>query len=209
LSRRRGILHIVPQYNRNFGHVSDDKWGAFWYSSDEMSSVMERAVWTIGEIEVYVSGFFTTHHCMQTAAMVLGEFTLPAFSTGGVFRFADGRELVVKRTSWWRGLHVLQEDGVVLGVAQPRGFWRRTMSVGFRGLLYELEPVNFWSRGWRLIDRAGTALLEVQPRGVFCRGAYLTIMGPVHTDLLVFTYYLVNVRWQEQAAVPSAVAAGS
>jgi len=170
---------------------------------------MEQGVWTTGEIEVHVSGFFTTHHYMQTAAMVLGEFTLPAFSTSGVFHFADERKLVVERTSWWRGWHELREDGVVLGTAYPRGFWRRTMSVGFRGLVYGLAPASFWSRGWHLVDGAGTALLEVQPRGILCRGAYLTIMGPVHTGLLVFTYYLVNARWQEQAAVPSATAAGS
>ena len=125
---------------------------------------MEQGVWTTGEIEVHVSGFFTTHHYMQTAAMVLGEFTLPAFSTSGVFHFADERKLVVERTSWWRGWHELREDGVVLGTAYPRGFWRRTMSVGFRGLVYGLAPASFWSRGWHLVDGAGTALLEVQPR---------------------------------------------
>jgi hypothetical protein len=51
-------------------------------------------------------------------------------------------------------------------------------------------------------------LLEVQPRGIFRRGAYLTILGPVEADLLAFVYYLVNVRWQEQTAAASA-AAGS
>ncbi len=71
-----------------------------------------------------------------------------------------------------------------------------------------MEPAGFWSRGWHLIDEAGTTLLEIQPRGIFRRGAYLTIIGPVDADLLVFAYYLVNVRWQEQAAVDSA-AAGS
>jgi len=169
---------------------------------------MERGVWTSGEIEVAVSGFFTTHHRMQTAAGVWGEFTLLAFSRSGVFRATGGRELVVERTSWWRGWHELREDGIVLGTARPRGFWRRTMSVGFRGRMYELEPASFWSRGWRLIDEAGMMILEIQPRGFFSRGAYLTIMGPVDADLLVFTYYLVNVRWQEQAAA-SAAAAGS
>jgi len=171
---------------------------------------MEREVWASGEIEVVVSGFFTTHHSMQTAAGILGEFTLPAFSTSGVFRSPDGRELVVQRTSWWRGWHELREDGVVLGTARPRGFWRRTMSVGFRGLVCELEPMGFWSRGWYLTDEAGTILLEVQPRGFFRRGAYLTIRGAVDADLLVFAYYLVNVRWQEQSAAASgAAAAGS
>ena len=160
------------------------------------------------EVQVTVSGFFTTHHSLETVTGGLGELTLPAFSKGGVFRSGDGRELTVERTSWWRGWHELREDGVVMGTARPRGFWQRTMSVGFRGAMYELVPAGFWSRGWHLVDEAGTALLEIQPRGVFRRGAYLTVLGSVNADLLVFVYYLVNVRWQEQAAAASA-AAGS
>jgi len=169
---------------------------------------MAQGLWATDEIEVDVSGFFTTHHYLQTATKILGELTLPAFHSGGVFRAADGRELVVERTSWWRGWHQLREDGVVLGTARPRGFWQHTMCVGFRGLVYELEPTSFWSRGWRLVDGAGTMLLEIQPRGIFRRGAYMAIQCPVDADLLVFAYYLVNVRWQEQAAAASA-AAGS
>jgi hypothetical protein len=168
---------------------------------------VEQGMWTSGEVEVDVWGFFTTHHSMQTVTGILGEFTFPAFSTSGVFYSADGRELVMQRTSWWRGWHELRENGVVLGTARPRGFWRRTMSIGFRGLMYELEPAGFWSRGWYLTDGAGTILVEIQPRGLFRRGAYLTIMGPVHANLLVFAYYLVNVRWQEQAAAASGAAA--
>ena len=173
-----------------------------------MSSGIAQASWVADEIEVVVSGFFTTHHLLQTAAGILGELTLPAFNRTGVFRSADGRELVVERTSWWRGWHELRENAVVLGTACPRGFWRRTIEVGFRGAMYELVPASFWSRGWRLLDEMGTTLVEVQPRGVFRRGAYLMIMEPVSVDLLVFTYYLVNVRWQEQAAAAGA-AAGS
>jgi hypothetical protein len=52
-------------------------------------------------------------------------------------------------------------------------------------------------------------LLDIQPRGVFRRGAYLTILEPMNIDLLVFTYYLVNARWQEQSAAASSAAAGS
>ena len=164
--------------------------------------------WRTDEIEVDVSGLFTTRHSLQTTTGDLGELTLPAFSASGVFRAADGRELVVARTSWWRGWHELRESGVVLGTARPQGFWRRTMSVGFQGAMYELALAGFWSRAWHLVDEAGMVLLEIRPRGVFRRGAYLTIMGPVHADLLLFTYYLVNVRWQEQSAAAGA-AAGS
>jgi len=164
--------------------------------------------WTTDEIEVVVSGLFTTRHSLQTATEVLGELTLPAFSKSGIFRVADGREMVLERTSWWRGWHELRENGIVLGTARPQGFWRRAMSVGFRGAMYELSPSGFWPRGWHLVDNAGIPLLEIQPRGAFRRGAYLTILGPVNADLLVFIYYLVNVRWQEQSAAAGA-AAGS
>ena len=170
---------------------------------------MEREFWTAGELEVDVLGFFTTHHRIQTETGVLGECTFPAFSKGGIFRSADGRELVMGRTSWWRGWHELRENGIVVGTARPRGFWRRAMNVGFRGRVYGLEPAGFWSRGWYLTDEAGTILLEIRSRGFFRRGAYLTIRGQVHTDLLIFAYYLVNARWQEQSAAAGAAAAGS
>jgi hypothetical protein len=160
------------------------------------------------EIEVRVSGLFTTHHRLWTAAGILGELTLPTFGRRGIFRAADGRELTVERTSWWRGWHELRESGIVLGTARPLGFWRRAMSVGFRGAMYELEPTGFWSRGWCLVDAAGRSLLEIYPRGVFTRDAILRVMAPVNADLLVFAYYLTHVRWQEQAAAASA-AAGS
>jgi hypothetical protein len=168
---------------------------------------MNQESWVADEIEITVSGFFTTHHFLQTPAGNLGELTLPAFSKSGIFRFADGRELVAARTSWWRGWHELRENGVVLGTACPQSFWRRTMEVGFRGAIYGLVPASFWARGWLLLDETGTTLLKVQPRGTFRRGAYLAIVEPVNVDLLVFTYYLVNVRWQEQAA--AGAAAGS
>jgi hypothetical protein len=165
---------------------------------------MNQESWVADEIEITASGFFTTHHVLQTAAGIWGELTLPAFSRDGVFRFGDGRELVVARTSWWRGWHELRENGIVLGTACPQGFWRRTMEVGFRGVMYELVPASFWARSWLLLDETGTTLIEVQPRGAFRRGAYLTIVESVSVDLLVFAYYLVNVRWQEQAAAATA-----
>ena len=168
---------------------------------------MAQESWVADEIEITVSGFFTTHHFLQTATGVLGELTLSAFSTSGVFCSAAGRELAVQRTSWWRGWHELRENGVVLGTACPRGFWRRAMEVGFQGAMYELVSAGFWSRGWLLLDEMGTTLIEVHPRGVFRRGAYLMIVEPVSADLLVFAYYLANVRWQEQSA--AGAAAGS
>jgi hypothetical protein len=82
------------------------------------------------------------------------------------------------------------------------------MDIGFRGAAYELVSAAVWSRGWGLVDEEGTLLLEIQPRGLFRRGARLTILEPVHADLLLFAYYLAHVRWQEQGAA-AAAAAGS
>lgn len=169
---------------------------------------MEGQMWTAGVIEVDIWGFFTTHHRMLTETEVLGELTLSAFSSGGVFQAADGRELVVEKTSWWRGWHELRENEIVVGSARPLGFWERTMSVGFRGKMYELVPAGFWSSSWNLLDESGAVVVEVRRWGFFRQKVGLTIQGPVHSDLLVFVYYLANVRWQEQAAA-AAAAAGS
>jgi hypothetical protein len=169
---------------------------------------MSDHMWTTGEIEVEMWGCFTTHHRMQTETGVLGELTLPAFKSGGIFESTDGRELVVEKTSWWRGWHELRENEIVVGSARPLGFWGRTMSVGFRGLMYELVPAGFWSDGWNLLDGSGAVVVEIRRWGFFRRKVGLTIRGPVHPDLLVFVYYLVNVRWQEQSAA-AAAAAGS
>ncbi len=167
---------------------------------------MTGEAWVLDEITVSVSGVFTTYHRLETPSGVLGELTLPAFRSEGRFCTADGRELVMRRTSWWRGWHELREGGVGVGTARPRGFWRRKMDVEFRGRMYELAPVGFWARDWRLADEAGVAILEVRPRGAFRRGARIKILGPIDTDLLAFTYYLVNARWQEEGAAAAAAA---
>jgi hypothetical protein len=168
---------------------------------------MAREVWPTGGVEVIVSGAFTTHHHLRTETGSLGELTLPAFRTGGVFRAGDGRALTVHRTSWWRGWHELREGEIVLATARPRGFWRRRMAVQFEGQRYVLQPAGFWARSYHLVDAVERTLLEVRPRGVFRRGAYLAAMLPVDVGLLVFAYYLVHTRWQEDAAAAGAAAA--
>jgi hypothetical protein len=47
-------------------------------------------------------------------------------------------------------------------------------------------------------------MLEIQPRGAFKQGAYLTITGAVDADLVAFVYYLVHMRQQEDAAASAA-----
>ena len=168
---------------------------------------MARQVWPTDEVEVVVSGAFTTDHHLRTETRTLGELTLPAFRTGGVFRAGDGRELTVHRTSWWRGWHELREGETVLGTARPHGFWRRQMAVQFEGRGYVLRPAGFWTRSYHLVDAVERTLLEIRPRGGFRRGAYLAATVPVDVGLLVFAYYLVHTRWQEAAAAAGAAAA--
>ena len=168
---------------------------------------MAREVWPTDEIAVIVSGAFTTHHHLRTETRTLDELTLPAFRTGGVFRAGDGRAVTVQRTSWWRGWHELREGETVLGTARPRGFWRRQMVVQFEGRGYVLQPAGFWTRSYHLVDAVERTLLEVRPRDGFRRGAYVAAPVPVDVGLLVFAYYLVHTRWQEDAAAAGAAAA--
>ena len=162
-----------------------------------------------GEMEVDTWGCFTTHHQMKTRTQILGELTLPAFDRGGTFLFADGRELVVGKTSWWKGWHELRENGIVVGSARPLGFWAQRIGVGFRGRMYELVSAGFWSDGWDLLDESGMKILEIRRRGFFRRMVDLLAHEEILPDLLVFAYYLAHVRWQEQTAVVATTAAAS
>ena len=164
---------------------------------------MTRGVWPVGEIEVTVSGAFTTHHRFWTEAGTLGEMTLPALRRCGVFDVADGRELAVCRTSWWGRSHEMREGGVALCTARLQGFWRRAMDVRYRNREYVLQPAGFWTQSWHLVDALDHKLLEIRPRGVFRRGAFMTALAAIDADLLVFAYYLVWMRWQEQSAAAS------
>ena len=170
---------------------------------------MARQIGPYEEIEALVSGAFTTHHQLWTETGTLGELTLPAFRATGVFRAADGREWAVRRTSWWRGQHEMRERGVLLGTAWPRGFFRREIALRFGAGEYLLRSTSFWGRSWCLADAVDGTLLEIRPRGVFRRGAYLSVLVPVDVPLLVFAYYLVHTRWQEESAAASSASSSA
>ncbi len=159
---------------------------------------------TTDKIEVLVSGFFTTRHLLRTNTEVIGELTLRGLKMLGSFRSPDGRELELEKTSWWKSVYEIREGGAVAGAAHPRGFFRREFLLDFGGQAYMLTPAGFGGRVWRLFDSAGTLLLEVRHRGAFRRGAYLTIRGEIDFPLMLFAYYLVNARWQEQHAAAAA-----
>lgn len=167
---------------------------------------MSTKTWILDEIEVDVSGFFTTHHCLQTEAGTLGKFTFPAFNRYGVYHAADGRELLMQKPHWLGSAHELVDGEVVRGTADRRGLFRRDIAIHFDGEEYTLEPQGFFSQGWCLVDAKGNRLLEIQPRGVFNQGAYLTPTGVVEADLIAFTYYVYYMRRQEETAAAAAAA---
>ena len=167
---------------------------------------MKTESWMLDEIEVEITGFFTTRHHLQTESGQFGEFTFPAFSQYGVFRTADGRELLMQKTHWLGTAHELVDGGLVRGRADRPGLFRRDIAIQFDGKEYSLEPEGLLSWGWFLFDAEGNKLLEIEPRGVFKQSAGLTITGAINADLIAFAYYLVHVRRQEDAAAAAATA---
>jgi hypothetical protein len=165
---------------------------------------VKKEVWMLDEIEVEVSGLFTTHHHLQTRSGTLGRFKFPAFSQYAVYHTTDGRELLMQKTHWLGTAHELVEGEVVRGRGDRPGLFRRDLAIWFDGEEYSLEPEGLLSRGWYLVDASGSRLLEIQPRGIFTQGAYLTITGAIDADLVAFAYYLVHMRQQEDAAAAAA-----
>lgn len=165
--------------------------------------------WRPNEIEVDVAGFFTTHHRLQTEVGTWGKFTFPAFSHQGSFRTADGRELVMRKTHWLGSAHEMLEEETVCAVADRQGLLRREILIQFDSRDYLLEPEGLLSQGWYLTDTEGNRLLAIRRRGLLRQGAYLTILGAVHADLIAFAYYLIHVRWQEDSAAAAASAAAA
>jgi hypothetical protein len=167
---------------------------------------MSQDYWTFEEIEISVSGCFTTHHHLSGASGEYGEINFPAFATDATFEGASGRRLSMQKTRWWSTEYELVESGRVRGRADRAGVFNQNMDVWFDGQAYELQPEGIFKQGWFLMDGQGTQLLEIQPRGAFRQGAYLSIQAVVDRALALFAYYLVHMRKQEDAA---AVAAAS
>lgn len=168
------------------------------------SRTVTKEIWRLDEIEISVSGFFTTHHFFQTERGQLGKCTFPAFSQHAIYYAPDGRELLMQKTHWLGSAHELVDGGVVRGRADRPGLFRRDIAVQFDGQEYTLEPEGFLSQGWFLVDAGGTRLLEFRPRGALRQGAFLTITGAIDSDLVAFAYYLVTMRQQEDAAATAA-----
>lgn len=167
---------------------------------------MRKETWVLDEVEVGISGFFTTHHTFQTSRGVLGEMTFPAFGQQGNYRTFDGRELSMLKTHWLGRSHELLDGKVVRGRADPTGLLRRDLNLSFDGQSYSLVPEGILKQGWLLVDAQGQTILEIQPRGVFRQGAYLTVRASLDADLMAFAYYLYYTLQQEAAAGAAAAA---
>jgi hypothetical protein len=166
-----------------------------------------KETWTLDEIEVEVTGFFTTHHTLRAERGSLGKFTFPAFSQHGVYYAPDGRELLMQKAHWLGTAHELVDGEAVRGAADKAGLFRRDLDITFDGGTYSLAPEGAFKQGWLLLDAAGNTLAEFQPRGVFKQGTYISIWGYIEADLLAFAYYLVHMQKQEEAAVVAATSA--
>jgi hypothetical protein len=170
---------------------------------------MTKRICAAGQIEVDVSGHFTTHHYLRTKSEDLGEITFAAFAREATYRAPDGRELRMQKAHWLGSSYELVDGGVVRGKATQAGFFRQDLIIQLDGSQYSLEPEGCLSQGWQLFDVERNQLLEIRPRGMFRQGAYLTITVAADADLVVFAYYLYQIRQQESAAAGAASASAA
>ena len=168
---------------------------------------MTQETWMIDEIQVKVSGLFTTHHHLHTEMGALGKLTFPAFAQAATYRTPDGRELLMQKTHWLGTGYELLEGDTVRGSADRSSLFDRGLDLQLDGRQYRLEPTGWLSRDWRLVEQGGNELLEIQLLGLLSRDARVLISGIiVEPDLIAFAYYLFYMRYQEEAAAGAAAA---
>jgi len=151
-------------------------------------------------IEVTVSGGFKTEHVFNAAAGVLGVLNLNAMISEGTFRGADGSELVIKNTSFWKPNFQVTDGDRILGKAHSPKVFKRAFEIEFDGQSLRLESGGSKLRSWSLLNAAGSLVCEIRPRGAFKRGALIQIREAAPLGLLAFAYTLVSRRWQEENA---------
>lgn len=163
----------------------------------------------LGEIEVEIFGFFTTHHAFRVGTGSWGELTCPAFREEATFRWEDGSELVMRKAHWLGTAYEMLEGESVRGTADRRGFFSRDFLIDLDGQAYLLAPEGWLEKSWHLTDAVGQTLLEIRPRGIMRQGAYMTSIGRLNRALVVFAYYLVFMRGQEDTAAVAAVSSSA
>jgi hypothetical protein len=88
----------------------------------------------------------------------------------------------------------------VIASAAPRGGLSRVVIIAFEDEFFALLPGKGMSRSWTLRNSQDQVLCEFKPRGTFKRGAMLRILNQISISLLVFSYCLVSIKWQQQSA---------
>ena len=151
-------------------------------------------------IEVVEKGFIKTEHVFRTLSEVFGVLNLNAGKSNGSYTGSDESRLRFTKTNFWRSNYDLQQNGAVLGRAAPRGKLSRAFLITFEDEIYGLFPGGGKFRSWIIKNNLDQVLCEIRPRGTFKRGAIITILNPMLYNLLVFSYCLVNKRWQEQSS---------
>ncbi|RLD04162.1 MAG: hypothetical protein DRI65_11255 [Chloroflexota bacterium] len=155
-------------------------------------------------IEVTVSGIFKTEHVFNTPDGVLGTLTIKGSKGEGSFTGAGNLLLDFKKPSVWKSQYEFREGNAALGKAQPPKKLSRAFNIGFDGESYQLKPGGSKLRSWTLKNSQGQGICEILPRGGLKRGAFIRIGAEIPLKLLVFTYYLVVKRWQEESAAAAA-----
>jgi hypothetical protein len=135
--------------------------------------------------------------------------TIPAFGDDGSLELGDGRRWQMYKRHWLGTAYELKEGRTVHGTADRQSWLGRDLEVIFDGQVLALQRPGFWSRDWQLVDASGAKLVEIQPRGIFRQGAYLTVRSPVEAQLVTFAYYLAYRQQQEEAAATAAATSAS
>lgn len=151
-------------------------------------------------IEVTVSGTFKTEHVFNTPEGVLGALAIKGSKGEGIFTGADNLLLDFKKPSVWKSQYELEEGPTVIGKAHPPKKLKRAFEIDLEGETYFLAPGGSKMRSWTLKNSQGQGICEILPRGGLKRGAFVRIGAEIPLKLLVFTYCLVNKRWQEESA---------
>jgi len=155
----------------------------------------------IGVIE---TGFFKTEHVFGSQSDVFGTLTLNAGKTKGTYTGLEDLSLIFEKVSFWKSLYELRQEGAVIASAAPRGGLSRVLIITFEGETFGLFPGKGLSRSWVLKNSLGQVLCEFKSRGTFKRGAMLRIFNQISISLLIFSYCLVRIKWQEQSAAVGA-----
>jgi hypothetical protein len=150
-------------------------------------------------IEVTVKGTFITEHMFRAPDGVLGILTINSSKGEGKFLGNDDGGVTFKKPSFWKNNYELYEGSSPLAAAHPPKKLSRAFEIDFKGEVFHLAPGGTKMRSWTMANSQGQRISEILPRGVFKRGAYLKIGAAIPLYLLVFGYYLVIRRWQEEA----------